>query len=59
MTFYYLQISQVIEIELKKWKKRAEDQHAIKLSWSSDGRVDTSSACFINNLSLHLRYNSR
>jgi len=36
LPFKEKEISQVIEIELKKWKKRAEDQHAIKLSWSSD-----------------------
>jgi len=28
------EISQVIEIELKKWQKRAEEQHLIRLSWS-------------------------
>ena len=36
-TFYCHQIGQVIEIELKKWKKRAVDHHEIKLSWSPEG----------------------
>ncbi|KIM86382.1 hypothetical protein PILCRDRAFT_323790 [Piloderma croceum F 1598] len=30
------EISQVIEIELKKWKKRAEEHHEIRLSWSPE-----------------------
>jgi len=37
MAVYCHQISQVIEIELKKWKKRAEEHHEIRLSWSPKG----------------------
>jgi hypothetical protein len=44
MTLRYRQIGQVIEIELKKWQKRAEDQHAIRMSWSPEGRLDSSLA---------------
>jgi hypothetical protein len=44
VTSYYRQISQVIEIELKKWEKRAEEQHGIRLSWSPEGMFDSSSA---------------
>lgn len=54
VTFYYRQISQVIEIELKKWKKRAEEQHAIRLSWSPTGKLDSFDVTFITNLCLHL-----
>jgi hypothetical protein len=43
-TFYYHQIRQIIEIELEKWKKRAEEQHSIRLSWSEKGELDTASA---------------
>jgi hypothetical protein len=25
-------------LELKRWRKRADDQHSIKLSWSSKGK---------------------
>ncbi|CAA7257411.1 unnamed protein product [Cyclocybe aegerita] len=28
------EIGQIVEIELKKWKKRAEEHHAIRMSWS-------------------------
>lgn len=41
LSFYNRQISQVIEIELKKWQKRAEDQHAIRLSWSPEGELNS------------------
>ncbi|KAJ3503938.1 hypothetical protein NLJ89_g8205 [Agrocybe chaxingu] len=34
------EISQIVEIELKKWKKRAEEKHAIRLSWTSAGKLD-------------------
>jgi len=41
-----LQISQIIEIELKKWKERAEEQHSIRLTWSPNGKLEPPSAQF-------------
>jgi len=40
---HHNQISQIVEIELKKWKKRAKKQHAIRLAWSPQGKLDSSS----------------
>lgn len=40
----YHQLSQIVGIELKKWQKRAEEQHGIKLGWSPEGKLDPSSA---------------
>ncbi|KAF8970173.1 P-loop containing nucleoside triphosphate hydrolase protein [Flammula alnicola] len=34
LPFIDQEISQIVEIELKKWKKRAEEQHVIRLDWS-------------------------
>jgi len=51
MNFYHRQISQVIEIELRKWQKRAKDQHAIRFSWSPGGRLYSSSAWTLSLIS--------
>jgi len=49
LIFYCQQISQIIKIELTKWKKRAEEQHGIRLSWSPQGKFECSSAISMTN----------
>ncbi|KAF9062593.1 hypothetical protein BDP27DRAFT_1427729 [Rhodocollybia butyracea] len=39
LPFNNQEIGQIVQIELKKWKQRAEEQHAIRLSWSPKGKL--------------------
>ncbi|KAJ3512814.1 hypothetical protein NLJ89_g3305 [Agrocybe chaxingu] len=47
------EIGQIVEIELKKWKKRAEEHHAIKMSWSRKGKLNASLARLVQGYNVN------